>query len=110
MSRAIFASSRKRSTSGGGGGQGRDQSCDGSLANVEEFSGGRFNGANGESFNSWGKNAEIYLKIKQEGFKMTLETIEDDEETPLDECTLANLRLSNTEPWGDEHRNVGSYI
>ena len=77
-----------------GEGRNRDQSKEWTLLNVKEFSGGKFTGSKGESWKVWSKKAKIYLNIKKEGFKKILETVEDDEETRVDDRKLANLKLS----------------
>ena len=73
-------------------GEGRNR--DWTLLNVKEFSGGKFTGSKGESFKVWSKKAKISLNIKKEGFKKILETVEDDEETRVDDRKLANLKLT----------------
>ena len=77
-----------------GGGRNRDRDHEWTLLNVKEFSGGKFTGSKGESFKAWSKKVKVYLNIKKEGFKKIIETIEDDDETRVDDRKLAKLKIS----------------
>ena len=72
------------------GGTGRDWA----LISSKDFQGGIFSGAKTDNFRVWAKKVKVFLNTKKEGFKKILETIEKDEDAPVDQRLLSDLNLN----------------